>query len=81
MDVVTDWRGNEITVGAIVLYPSRQGSSLWMTEGEVVSVESAKSPRGRHRVGVRATRHSRAHSEKLTRSRVAYPLPSRITVI
>lgn len=78
---VTDWRGNRIVVGATVVYPSRTGSSLWMTEGEVVSVEAAKTSRGRARIGVRALSHSRANGEKLVRSRVAYPHPCRITVI
>lgn len=35
---MTDWRGTSIKVGDIVVYPSRQGSHLWMTEGEVVEV-------------------------------------------
>ena len=34
-----DWRGSPIKVGSTVVYPSRQGSRLWMSEGEVVSVK------------------------------------------
>lgn len=34
-----DWRGTPIAVGSIVVYPSRQGSSLWMSEGEVVATK------------------------------------------
>lgn len=30
-----DWRGVEIKVGALVVYPVRQSSSVWMTEGRV----------------------------------------------
>lgn len=41
-----DWRGTRIKVGSAVVYPSRQGSSLWMNEGEVISVSEG-------RVGVR----------------------------
>lgn len=33
-----DWRGTPIHLGAIVVYPSRQGSRLWMSEGEVVGI-------------------------------------------
>ena len=33
-----DWRGTTLKVGSRVVYPSRQGSSLWMSEAEVVSV-------------------------------------------
>lgn len=34
-----DWRGTPITVGAQVVYPSRQGSRLWMNEGWVISLK------------------------------------------
>lgn len=34
-----DWRGTSIDIGSIVVYPSRQGSSLWMSEGEVVGLK------------------------------------------
>ncbi len=34
-----DWRGTEIEVGSRVVYPGRQGSSMWMTEGEVVELK------------------------------------------
>lgn len=34
-----DWRGTPIVNGSIVVYPSRQGSSLWMSEGEVVGLK------------------------------------------
>lgn len=46
MAVVKDWRGVKIKVGSTVVYPSRQGSHLWMNEAEVVSVDS-------ERIGVR----------------------------
>lgn len=63
-----DWRGTEIKVGSTVVYPSRQGSLLWMTEGEVVSLPQSKKD---NRIGVRA---------KGTK-RTAYPEPTRITVV
>lgn len=43
MGVVTkDWRGTPIKVGSVVVYPSRQSSSLWMSQGEVVSISDSK---------------------------------------
>lgn len=33
-----DWRGNEIVVGSIVVYPGRQSSSMWMIEAEVLAI-------------------------------------------
>lgn len=66
--VVKDWRGTEIQVGSTVVYPSRQGSRLWMTEGEVVSLPLSKKDA---RIGVRA-KGSR---------RTAFPDPNRITVV
>lgn len=35
---VVDWRGTRILPGSTVIYPGRQGSSLWVTEGTVESV-------------------------------------------
>lgn len=37
-----DWRGTRIAVGSVVVYPSREASRMWMTEGEVVSVAGEK---------------------------------------
>lgn len=37
-----DWRGTEVKVGSTVVYPSRQGSQLWMSEGEVVTIATDK---------------------------------------
>lgn len=34
-----DWRGTPIKVGSTIVYPSRQGSRLWMNEGEVVGLK------------------------------------------
>lgn len=35
---MTDFRGTEITKGATVVYPNRQGSALWMNEGTVTAI-------------------------------------------
>lgn len=35
-----DWRGVEIKVGDIVVYPVRQSSSVWMVEGRVEELHS-----------------------------------------
>lgn len=32
---ITDWRGVEIKVGDVVVYPGRQSSSMWMVEAVV----------------------------------------------
>ncbi len=65
MAVVKDWRGITIKVGSTVVYPSRQGSQLWMSEGEVVKIESA------HRIAV----------IKDGGKRTSYPDVARITVV
>lgn len=39
-----DFRGREIKVGDTIVYPGRQSSSLWMTEGEVTGVKSVWYP-------------------------------------
>lgn len=64
-----DWRGTKIKVGQTVVYPSRQGSSLWMTEGVVVEV----NPNGYddRRVGV----------TKKGGTRISYPALQRLTVL
>lgn len=35
-----DWRGTDITVGARVVYPVRNGSSLHLTEATVIAVNA-----------------------------------------
>lgn len=35
-----DWLGNTIEQGAFIVYPSRQGSSLWMVYAEVLEVKT-----------------------------------------
>ena len=37
-EVMVDWRGQEFTVGSRVVYPGRQGSSLYMVEATVVEL-------------------------------------------
>lgn len=39
----TDWRGTPIKPGSIIIYGTRSGSSLYVTEGEVVDVIPIKS--------------------------------------
>lgn len=36
--MVTDWLGTEIKPGSIIVYPGRQGSSMWMRKAKVTSV-------------------------------------------
>lgn len=51
---MTDIIGNEITPGALVAYPGRRGSSLWMNRGRVVEVRQIdKWGRTRHICKVR----------------------------
>lgn len=33
-----DWRGTELKVGSIVVYPGRHSSGLWMNEGVVEQI-------------------------------------------
>lgn len=68
-----DWRGTEIVAGSIVVYPSRQFSSMWITEGEVVEVKGGK-------VAVRKNRSSADHKAAPSKQ-LAYPSPQRLTVI
>lgn len=37
-----DWRGKSIKRGTRVVYPGRQGSSIWVVEAEVLSVEEGE---------------------------------------
>lgn len=45
--VLHDWRGLEIKLGSLVVYPGRGSSSLWMTEGVVTDIGSKIDWRGR----------------------------------
>lgn len=65
MAVMRDWRGTPINVGSTVVYPSRQGSTLWMNEGEVVRIES------KFRIAV----------QRKGGKRVSYPEVARLTVV
>lgn len=40
--MIKDWRGNEIKIGSKIVWPGRSGSSMWMTEGEVVDIKIKK---------------------------------------
>jgi hypothetical protein len=46
---MVDWRGQEIKVGDVVVYPVRQSSSVWMVEGEVVELHSLIEDRWKNR--------------------------------
>lgn len=70
--MIRDWRGKEIKIGTRVVYPSRQQGNLWMTEGQVVSIEGEK-------VGVRRMRSTTKQHGK--RERISYPNRARITVL
>ncbi len=35
---MNDWRGSPILPGAVIVYPGRHGSRLWMVEGEVMAI-------------------------------------------
>lgn len=39
-----DWRGVEVEPGDVVIYATRQGSSMTIVEGKVLSVELEKNP-------------------------------------
>lgn len=77
-----DWRGVPIEVGAVVVYPSRQSSTVWMNEGVVVSIEQVEDRWGRQqdKIGVRGLQASLTWRPEKT-GRVAYPSPERITVV
>ena len=85
--MITDWRGNEIKVGSVVVYPSRSGSSLWMNEGIVVSVEedvpeNSWSSRRVNKVGVKGLVEARPYGgNSLKSGAIAYPHPRRLTVV
>jgi len=38
MAEIKDWRGTPIVLDAIVVYPGRHRSHMWMMEGKVVSI-------------------------------------------
>jgi hypothetical protein len=44
-----DWRGVEVKVGDIVVYPVRHSSSMWMVEGEVTALHSMIEDRWKSR--------------------------------
>lgn len=87
MEKLTDWRGTPVDVGDIVVYASRQSSSIWMNEGEVVSIDWVETNWGRKewKVGVKGTRESRrswsnVKSREKT-GKTVYPSTDRLTVI
>lgn len=42
--IVNDYLGQEIHLGDFVVYPSRQGSSMWLCRGTVTRVSVTKRP-------------------------------------
>lgn len=51
MSEVTDWRGNPIHVGSIVVYPVRAGSWHAVTEAEVTGIVKRPVPWHRQHLG------------------------------
>lgn len=47
VDFVTGAFDSKISVGMIVAYPGRQGSSLWLTKAKVLEIGSDKDWRGK----------------------------------
>lgn len=46
---IRDWRGTPIVVGSVVVYPGRYGSTMWMSEAEVIEIlERDTWPNGKH---------------------------------
>jgi len=43
MSELKDWRGTPIEVGSTIIYPGRQGSSVWVNEGEVLAISTNES--------------------------------------
>lgn len=78
-----DWRGTEIKAGSIVVYPSRQSSSMWVNEGVVIDVDEVDE-RGRRclKGHVRKTReHSYGSTKETPDAKITSPDFSRVTVV
>lgn len=75
MSELTDWRGTPIEVGCHVVYPSRQYSNMWMTEGQVISIADDE-------ITVRKVRSSaEKHLSSRAASQTARPSLARVTVV
>lgn len=85
-----DWRGNLIDVGSYIVYPQRQGSSMWMVEARVDEITEREDSMSRvvpilkvspvgatwtHTVGVKKTTLT-----KLDRVTVVAPPPKQTVV-
>ncbi len=46
--MVKDWLGTEIKVGSVIVYPGRQGSSMWMSKAVVLEVGTTTAREWRH---------------------------------
>ena len=78
MTKLKDWRGTLMDIGCVVVYPTRQGSSMEIHEAQVVSVETVEGYRGDYtKVGVRRLMGWGLRQKM----RTVYPLWERVTVI
>lgn len=70
---IKDWRGSPIKVGSRVVYPSRQRSTMWISEGIVVSVVP--------RIGVKRVNSQKSTNTYTPTEKISYPSVERLTVI
>lgn len=85
---VTDFRGSQITPGAVIVYPVRRGSSLNMVEGKVEQINEANISRGPELL-VRRLRVSEgyafndyaAYASQADSTRLVKVAPNRVTVV
>ena len=84
MKSVKDWRGNPIRIGSRVIWPSRQGSNLWMNEGVVEAITPIE-PKYRdapdYKIGVRRIREQTVsgRSTAVVNRGLVYPSVDRLT--
>lgn len=85
--MITDWRGIEIKVGDLVVYPGRHGSLMWMVEAEVVDLipgnPDAKSywDRVPHGLQVRRLRESGYRGAREVAKKLVRIQANRVTVV
>lgn len=48
LESYTDWLGNKIQVGDLIVYPGRQSSSLWMNHARVLEISERHTYYGVH---------------------------------
>jgi hypothetical protein len=86
MKRIKDWRGNPIGIGSRVVWPTRQGSGLWMNEGVVESIEPIDVAlrhgfKPEYKVGVRRIRESGYNGVAVAAANtgIVYPSVDRLT--